>query len=86
MSGKSFSVHPQPFKVFAKLNGNYLLVADIFKLHEYQKFSLWKSLALFGAAHGWWAKRPTLPKICLKCSTMLKIGTIISCLKKIQKI
>ena len=57
MSGKSFSVHPQPFKVFAKLNGNYLLVADIFKLHEYQKFSLWKSLALFGAAHGWWAKK-----------------------------
>ena len=32
----------QPCKIFAKLNGNHLLVANIFKLHEYQKFRLMK--------------------------------------------
>ena len=30
----------QPCKVFAKLNGNHLLMASIFKLHEYQTFGL----------------------------------------------
>ena len=28
--------------IFAKLNGNYLLMANIFKLHEYQTFGLVK--------------------------------------------
>ena len=30
------------FKIFAKLNGNHLLVANIFKLHEYQTFGSMK--------------------------------------------
>ena len=29
-------------KIYAKLNGNHLLMANIFKLHEYQTFSLMK--------------------------------------------
>ena len=29
-------------KIFAKLNGNHLLMANIFKLHEYQTFGLMK--------------------------------------------
>ena len=42
----SFLVQPPqnggPVKYFAKLNGNYLLMANIFKLHEYQTFGLMK--------------------------------------------
>ena len=42
----SFLVQPPqnggPVKYFAKLNGNYLLLANIFKLHEYQTFGLMK--------------------------------------------
>ena len=30
----------QPCKMFAKLNGNHLLMANIFTLHEYQTFCL----------------------------------------------
>ena len=32
----------QPCKTFAKLNGNHLLMANIFKLDEYQTFGLMK--------------------------------------------
>ena len=32
----------RPCKIFAKLNGNHLLMASIFKLHEYQTFALTK--------------------------------------------
>ena len=32
----------RPCKMFAKLNGNHLLMANIFKLHEYQTFGLMK--------------------------------------------
>ena len=42
----SFLVHPpqndDPVKLFAKLNGNHLLMANNFKLHEYQTFGLMK--------------------------------------------
>ena len=42
----SFLVHPPqnggPVKILAKLNGNHLLMANIFKLHEYQTFCLIK--------------------------------------------
>ena len=31
-----------PCKIFAKLNGNYLLMANIFKLHKYKIFGLMK--------------------------------------------
>ena len=30
----------RPRKVFAKLDGNHLLVANVFKLKEYQKFGV----------------------------------------------
>ena len=44
---------------------------------------------LFQAADRWgvWeAKRPPLPKICRTYPTMMKLGTVISYLKKIQKL
>ena len=42
----------------------------------------------FGAAHGWGggAKRTAHPKICHTYPTMMKLGTIIPYLKKIQNI
>ena len=40
---------------------------------------------LFGDAHGWRDKRALLPKICHKYPTMMKFGTVIPYLKKIQK-
>ena len=44
-------------------------------------------MGTFRAAYGWWgAKRPPLPKICHTHPTMIKLGTVIPCLKKIQKI
>ena len=43
-------------------------------------------MGIFGAAHGWGAKRPPLPKMCHRYPTMMKIGTVIPCLKKIRKI
>ena len=44
-------------------------------------------MGIFGAAHGWVeAKWPPLPKICHTYPTMLKFGTVIPYLKKIQKI
>ena len=45
----------------------------------------------FGVVHnweGWWgggAKMPPLPKICQTYPTMMKLGTAIPYLKKIQK-
>ena len=43
---------------------------------------------LFGAAHGWCgeAKRPPLPKICHTYPKMMKFGTVVPYLKKIQKL
>ena len=47
-------------------------------------------MGIFGAAHGWgWGvgqKDPPLPKICRTYLTMMKLGTAIAYLKKIQKI
>ena len=44
----------------------------------------------FGAAHGWGggggAKKPPFPKICYTYPTMMKLGTVVLCPKKIQKI
>ena len=44
----------------------------------------------FGAARGLWAggrgKKVPLPKICHTYPTMMKLGTVIPYLKKIQKI
>ena len=43
---------------------------------------------LFGGAHGWGEehKKSSLPKICSKYFTMMRLGTIMPYLKKIQKI
>ena len=42
---------------------------------------------LFGAAHGWRvSKKAPLPKTCHTYPTMMKLGTLVPCLKKIQKI
>ena len=44
-------------------------------------------MGFFGAAHGLGeAKKPPPPKICRTYPTMLKLGTIIPSLNKIQKI
>ena len=44
-------------------------------------------MGIFGAADGWEGpKRSPLPKICHTYPTMTKFGTVITYLKKIQKI
>ena len=71
-------LHPGTFKFISEYNS---LV-----------FFGWTShLTLFRAAHGWgWGgggdKKPPLPKICRTHPAMMKLGTLISYLKKIQKI
>ena len=40
----------------------------------------------FGAAHGWGGKMALSSKICHTYPTMMKVGTVIPYLKKIQKI
>ena len=42
-------------------------------------------MGFFGAAHGWGGKKAPLPKICHTYPTMMKLGTVIPYLKKIQK-
>ena len=42
-------------------------------------------MAFFGAAHGW-GKKPLLLYICHTYPTMMKLGTVIPYLKKIQKL
>ena len=42
-------------------------------------------MGIFGAAHGWGGGVP-LPKICHTYPTVMKLGTVIPYLKKIQKI
>ena len=45
-------------------------------------------MGFFGAAHGWGEgvqKGPLLPKICHKYPAMMKLGTVVRCLKKSQK-
>ena len=54
--------HKKVCKVFAKLNGNHLLMANIFKLHEYPAFGLmkmrnmckiWLANKIFSLWKGW---------------------------------
>ena len=43
-------------------------------------------MGLFGAAHGWGSQKGPLPKFCHTYPTMMKLGTVIPYLKKMQKI
>ena len=44
-------------------------------------------MGIFGAAHRWeGGKKALLRKICYAYSTMIKLGTVIPYLKKLQKI
>ena len=45
-------------------------------------------MGIFGTAHGWGGepKRTPLPKICHTYLTMMKLGTVIPYINKIQKI
>ena len=43
-------------------------------------------MGIFGAAHGWGGQERPLPKICHTYPTVMKLGTVIPYLKKIQKI
>ena len=40
---------------------------------------------LFGAAQGWWGKMSPLSKICHTYAKTKQHGTVIPCLKKMQK-
>ena len=42
-------------------------------------------MSLFEAAHGWWDKKPPLPKRCQTHTTLMKLGTVILYVKNIQK-
>ena len=54
--------------------------------------SLWKGFnsvqdgPFMDCSRLWWAKKAPLPKICHAYPTMIKVGTVIPYLKKIQKI
>ena len=43
-------------------------------------------MGLFGAAHGWQGVASLLSKICHTYPTLMKLGTVMPYLKKIQKI
>ena len=43
-------------------------------------------MGIFGAAYGWGDQERPLPKICHTYPTVMKLGTVIPYLKKIQKI
>ena len=56
-------------------------------LQVIKSFMLPKRMGFFGAAHGWGAAFcAPLPKICHIYPTMMKLGTVIPYLRKIQKI
>ena len=42
-------------------------------------------MGFFGAAHGWGGLFGPLPKICHTYPTIMKLGTVIPYLRKIQK-
>ena len=44
----------RPSKIFVKLNGNHLLMANIFKLHKYQTFRL---MAIHNTCKIWFANK-----------------------------
>ena len=58
------------------------------KYHGFTTFFTLFRMGIFGAAHGWWGQKalPPHPKICRRYPTMMKLGTVIPYLKKIQKI
>ena len=77
-----------PCKIFAKLNGNHLLMANIFKLHEYQTFGLMKihnmckiwfaskifSLIRWNKYFSWFFKGFQLPEILRYYHTLVSQG------------
>ena len=71
------------------VRGIFLDISKVFDkvTLEGLKLTLFR-MGFFGAAHGWGgAKRPSpLPKICHTYPTMMKFGTVIPYLKRIQKI
>ena len=42
-------------------------------------------MGFFGTAHEWGVKKVPHPKICHTYPTLMKLGTVVPCLKKIQK-
>ena len=80
-----------------KLNKTYCQSTSVYhqyeiSLKELSKHTICYSIALtlfrmglFGTAHGWGAKKATLPKIYYTYPAMMKPGTFIPYLKKIQK-
>ena len=70
---------------FSKCNqirGKLRIWSDLLK----KSFTLFR-MGILEAAQGWGeAKRPSLQKICYTHPTMMKLGTVIPYLKKVQKI
>ena len=55
-------------------------------VHKWHLLTLFR-MGIFGAAHGWGGQKGhPLPKICHTYPTVMKLGAVIPCLKKIQKI
>ena len=73
-------------------SNNQFLILTAINIHDClpfytQTFSTLFRMGSLGIAHGWGgAKRPPLPKICHIYPTMIKLGTVIPYLEKIQKI
>ena len=64
----------------------HIFYIHILNLHIfYTHISTLIRLDLFGASHGWGVKKITLFKICHTYPKMMKLGTVIHYLKKIQK-
>ena len=62
-------------------------IAHLYNGNKVKPLTLFR-MGFLGAAHGWGGgegKKAPLPKIC-HTHTMMKLGTIIPCLKKSQKI
>ena len=75
-----------------KTNEKWIPLQSVCKTKKY--LSIWHwwdahltlfSMGIFEAAHGWGTKKAPPPKICHTYPTMIKLGTVMPYLKKIQK-
>ena len=85
-SGDLKNSRSQKFVKIQKLPGSESLFHKVAGLEAAALLTLLR-MGLFEVAHGWGEiKKAPLPKICPSYSTMIKLGTVIPYLKKIQKI
>ena len=66
--------------------GSFCDIVEPCKLYTSRYLTLFR-MGIFGAGHGWrWGQKGPLPKISHTYPTMMKLGTIIPYLKRIQKV